>query len=131
MFQRQAGSQPEEEEEEVTADRSSKPFWPPGFRDRLKDCTSPRSRDPFGKSSDQVIQQLRDELDKHRQMFFDRVTPHWDSPSPPQSMRVSHYNNYYSLSLLFHLIVMNKSLSLLLRWFHFHLVSALIHLPFD
>ena len=41
--------------------------------------------DPFrhqGKSSDHVIQQLRDELDKHRQMFFDRVGPQWSESTP-------------------------------------------------
>lgn len=65
-------------------------FWPPprrstNFRPSTttgsKFSTDPlSSSDPFrhqGKSSDHVIQHLRDELDKHRQMFFDRVGPKW------------------------------------------------------
>jgi len=52
--------------------------WPPtGFRDRLRGSAFHH----HPKSSDQVIQQLRDELDKQRQMFFDRTPHQWDPPS--------------------------------------------------
>lgn len=52
-------------------------IWPSHFR---RATTGP---DHFPrKSSDQVIQQLRDELDKHRQMFFNRLPTQWESTSP-------------------------------------------------
>jgi len=76
MFHRQAAAAGAEEAEEEDGDRSSAFF---------RKFNSPRG----GKSSDQVIQQWRDELDQQRQMFFDRVgSREWDSPSKsPHSMR--------------------------------------------
>lgn len=72
--------------------------WPSGFRERRTnlaasggaepDTSAPSTSSPLfrqkphlaahRKSSDQVIQQLRDELDRQRQMFFDRLAPQWD-----------------------------------------------------
>ena len=56
------------------------------LRDRIfGGASSPASSDP-------VIQQMRDDLDKQRQMFFDRVghtAPHWDAP--PSSIRVNTF----------------------------------------
>ncbi|XP_057371634.1 BAG domain-containing protein Samui-like [Daphnia carinata] len=85
-------------EEDLTSEQTF--AWPPsGFRDRRSHFGRPTdptatasasassTSSPFGqyhntaqrKSSDQVIQSLRDELDKHRQMFFDRLAPQWES----------------------------------------------------
>nr|SVE75569.1 EOG090X0OY9 [Daphnia dolichocephala] len=89
MFHRGPGA-----EEETTSDQTF--AWPSsGFRDRLANfgrtadasatASASASSSPFGhnapqrKSSDHVIQSLRDELDKHRQMFFDRLAPQWES----------------------------------------------------
>ena len=88
MFHRDPGA-----EEDLTSDPTF--AWPPsGFRDRRSHfgrtdptatASASSSSSPFGhstaqrKSSDQVIQSLRDELDKHRQMFFDRLAPQWES----------------------------------------------------
>nr|SVE74624.1 EOG090X0OY9 [Daphnia barbata] len=89
MFHRDPGA-----EEELTSEQTF--AWPPsGFRDRLANfgrntdasatASASASSSPFGhnaaqrKSSDHVIQSLRDELDKHRQMFFDRLAPQWES----------------------------------------------------
>ena len=68
--------------------RRSTNFRPSTSTAGSKFSTDPlSSSDPFrhqGKSSDHVIQQLRDELDKHRQMFFDRVGPQWGGESTSQ-----------------------------------------------
>nr|SVE76822.1 EOG090X0OY9 [Daphnia longispina] len=92
MFHRDPGAG-----EDLTSDQTF--AWPPsGFRDRRShfgrtandptataSASASSSSSPFGhntaqrKSSDQVIQSLRDELDKHRQMFFDRLAPQWES----------------------------------------------------
>nr|SVE77417.1 EOG090X0OY9 [Daphnia lumholtzi]SVE78675.1 EOG090X0OY9 [Daphnia lumholtzi] len=85
-------------EEDLTSEQTF--AWPPsGFRDRRSHFARPTdptatasasassTSSPFGqhhntaqrKSSDHVIQSLRDELDKHRQMFFDRLAPQWES----------------------------------------------------
>nr|SVE76202.1 EOG090X0OY9 [Daphnia hispanica] len=93
MFHRDPGA-----EDDLTSEQTF--AWPPsGFRDRRSHFGRPTdptatasasassSSSPFGhqhttaqrKSSDQVIQSLRDELDKHRQMFFDRLAPQWES----------------------------------------------------
>nr|SVE87194.1 EOG090X0OY9 [Daphnia similis]SVE88452.1 EOG090X0OY9 [Daphnia similis] len=85
-------------EEDLTSEQTF--AWPPsGFRDRRShfarttdptataSASASSTSSPFGqyqntaqrKSSDQVIQSLRDELDKHRQMFFDRLAPQWES----------------------------------------------------
>nr|SVE74000.1 EOG090X0OY9 [Daphnia atkinsoni] len=91
MFHRDPGA-----EEDLTSEHTF--AWPSGFRDRRSQFGRPTdptatasasassSSSPFGnhktaqrKSSDHVIQSLRDELDKHRQMFFDRLAPQWES----------------------------------------------------
>ena len=84
----------EDRDDDDAAAARAHDFWPPaGFRDRLKNSAFHH----HPKSSDQVIQQLRDELDKQRQMFFDRVavpSSHWESASQsPHSatMRVLFY----------------------------------------
>nr|SVE94679.1 EOG090X0OY9 [Simocephalus serrulatus] len=86
MFHRDHGA------EDLASDQTF--AWPPpGFRDRrphfgrstdpTASATASAASSTFGqphrKSSDQVIQSLRDELDKHRQMFFDRLAPQWES----------------------------------------------------
>ena len=95
MFHRDPGA------EDLTADSSDQTFaWPPpGFRTRpathfgrtaaTENPSASFSQHPHRKSSDQVIQSLRDELDKHRQMFFDRLAPQWESSSGTQRVRPS------------------------------------------
>lgn len=87
MFHRDHGA------EDLASDQTF--AWPPpGFRDRRQHFgrpTDPASGQPHRKSSDQVIQSLRDELDKHRQMFFDRLAPQWES----NAQRVSFISFYY------------------------------------
>jgi hypothetical protein len=102
MFHRDPGA-----EEDLASDQTF--AWPPsGFRDRRShfgrtaadpsasaSASASSSSSPFGhstaqrKSSDQVIQSLRDELDKHRQMFFDRLAPQWESTA--QRVSVVYY----------------------------------------
>ena len=74
-------------DQDAGAEDQTFPWPPPGFRERRSHfgrtpadpaSTSSPFGNPHRKSSDQVIQSLRDELDKHRQMFFDRLAPQWE-----------------------------------------------------
>lgn len=95
--------------EDLASDQSF-PWPPPGFRDRRthfgRTADPASSASSFGtphrKSSDQVIQSLRDELDKHRQMFFDRLAPQWEPTG--HRVRVAHISRFavllfFSLSI--------------------------------
>lgn len=105
MFHRDHGA------EDLASDQTF--AWPPpGFRDRRPhfarstDPTASASASTFGqphrKSSDQVIQSLRDELDKHRQMFFDRLAPQWESTAQRVTLIPTLFFTFiYSLQLLF------------------------------
>jgi hypothetical protein len=114
MFHRDPGA-----EEDLASDQTF--AWPPsGFRDRRShfgrtaadpsasaSASASSSSSPFGhstaqrKSSDQVIQSLRDELDKHRQMFFDRLAPQWESTA--QRVSVVYYELFSSFVVLYRL----------------------------
>lgn len=124
MFHRDPGT-----EEDLTSEQTF--AWPSGFRDRRSQFGRPTdptatasasassSSSPFGnhktaqrKSSDHVIQSLRDELDKHRQMFFDRLAPQWESTAQRvrkwhlfillvSNLTINHQNEHHHSPLYF------------------------------
>lgn len=110
MFHRDHGA------EDLASDQTF--AWPPpGFRDRrphfgrstdpTASATASAASSTFGqphrKSSDQVIQSLRDELDKHRQMFFDRLAPQWESTAQRVRFNSSLYFYLHRTAVLAYL----------------------------